>query len=255
MIVFLVCIIIILVVVLIAVILHYKKSISGLSKSLDNTLDDMLAEKIVDFDIDKETMESKLHAKLKRLYEILNDKTKQSKADREQIQSLISDISHQVKTPVANLKMYGQILSERKLSDIERDEFLSLLNNQINKLDFLMQALVKISRLEKGIISFSPEKTFIHQIIAECLADVMLKAEEKNIDINISCLENIYAICDMKWTKEAVFNILDNAVKYTHQDGLITIFAEVREYYTVISIKDNGIGISEAERTRWIYLC
>lgn len=128
--------------------------------------------KIADFTITEDTLDGKINIKLKRLYEILNGKKEQSKRDKEKIQSLISDISHQVKTPAANLKMYMQILSHRDMDKEKRREFLELSFAQAEKLEFLMQVLIKMSRLETGIISFKKEKVPVTEIFFEGLAQI-----------------------------------------------------------------------------------
>lgn len=241
-------IIIVLILILLAVFFYYRGNIRDFSEKLSDTLDDMIDGKVVDFRINEESLTGKLHIKLKRLYQILQDKTKQAQDDREQMQSLISDISHQVKTPVANLKMYNQILKERELTEQQKREFIELADSQIDKLDFLMQALVKMSRLENGIISFKMDKILCQQILADSLAQIMPLAERKNIGITVECPSHMHVVCDKKWTEEAVFNILDNAVKYTPLNGHIEISVSEWEFYTVISIKDDGMGITEEEQ-------
>lgn len=145
-------------VIIICVNIYYHRKISAFSKELCQILDDITSENTPDFTITEDTLDGKINVKLKRLYEILNGKTEQSKRDKEKMQSLVSDISHQVKSPAANLKMYMQILSRPDINGEKRREFLELSAAQAEKLEFLMQALVKMSRLETGIISFEKEK-------------------------------------------------------------------------------------------------
>ncbi len=236
------------VIVIIGIIIYYRRKISAFSKELSRTLDDMIAGNNPDFKITGDTLDGKINVRLKRLYEILNGKTRQSRQDKEKIQSLVSDISHQVKTPAANLKMYMQILARRDIDEEKRCEFLELSLIQAEKLEFLMQALVKMSRLETGIISFKKEKISVAEIIGESLAQMIHAAENKNIRVQVNCPDSFFASCDKKWTAEAVFNILDNAVKYTPENGCITVLAEANEFYTQIKIKDSGAGIPESEQ-------
>lgn len=243
-------IILILTVILICTIIYYRRKISSFSEELSRILNDMTAENSPDFKITEDTVDGKINIRLKRLYEILNGKTEQSKWDKEKMQSLISDISHQVKTPVANLKMYMQILSRRDMDEEKRCEFLELSLAQTEKLEFLMQALVKMSRLETGIIFFEKEKISAAEIIGESLVQIIPAAENKNITVQVNCLENIFVFCDRKWTTEAVFNILDNAVKYTPESGSVTVSADINDFYAQIKIKDSGAGISETEQAK-----
>ena len=236
--------------IIICVNIYYRRKISAFSEELCRILDDISAENTPDFTITEDTLDGKINVKLKRLYEILGGKTEQSKLDKERMQSLVSDISHQVKSPVANMKMYMQILSRQDIDGERRHEFLELSAAQAEKLEFLMQALVKMSRLETGIISFEKAKIPVTEIIAEGLAQISPAAENKNIDVQINCHDGIFAYCDKKWTSEAVFNILDNAVKYTPQNGSVAIFADVNEFYAQIKIKDSGAGIPESEQAK-----
>lgn len=230
--------------------IFYRRKISAFSKELCRILDDMTAEKIPDFAIMEDTLDGKINVKLKRLYEILNGKTAQSQRDKEKMQSLVSDISHQAKSPAANLKLYMQILARQDVKEEKRREFLELSATQAEKLEFLMQALVKMSRLETGIISFEKEKIPVTEIIAEGLAQIAPAAENKNIDVQVNCSDGIFACCDKKWTSEAVFNILDNALKYTPQNGSIAVSADSNEFYAQIKIKDSGAGIPESEQAK-----
>ena len=234
------------VIVIIGIIIYYRRKISAFSKELSRTLDDMIAGNNPDFKITGDTLDGKINVRLKRLYEILNGKTRQSRQDKEKIQSLVSDISHQVKTPAANLKMYMQILARRDIDEEKRCEFLELSLIQAEKLEFLMQALVKMSRLETGIISFKKEKISVAEIIGESLAQMIHAAENKNIRVQVNCPDSFFASCDKKWTAEAVFNILDNAVKYTPAGGGIRISVRPWQFYTRIDVADTGMGIPAA---------
>lgn len=237
-------------VILTCIIFYYRRKISKFANDLSRILDDMIHGKDPDFNITDDTVDGKTSVRLKRLYEILNGKTEQSNREKEKMQSLISDISHQVKAPAANLKMYMEILSRGGMDEEKRCEFLELSLVQTEKLEFLMQALVKMSRLESGIISFKKERISAAEIVGESLVQVIFAAESKTIEVQVNCPENICAFCDKKWTAEAVFNILDNAVKYTPENGCITVSAERNEFYVQIKIKDSGMGIPESEQPK-----
>ena len=236
--------------IIICVNIYYRRKISAFSEELCRILDDISAENTPDFTITEDTLDGKINVKLKRLYEILGGKTEQSKLDKERMQSLVSDISHQVKSPVANMKMYMQILSRQDIDGERRHEFLELSAAQAEKLEFLMQALVKMSRLETGIISFEKEKIHVMEIIAEGLAQIAPAAEKKNIGVQVNCPDGILVYCDKKWTAEAVFNMFDNAVKYMPQNGSIDVSVDTNEFYAQIKIKDSGAGIPESEQAK-----
>lgn len=223
-----------------------RKDICSFSDSLSNILDDLINRKdTVEFDLISDTLLGKLELKLKRLYEIIENDSEKNMEEKKAVQSLVSDISHQVKTPISNIKMYVSILLERKVDIEKQREFLLAADTQIDKLDFLMQSLVKMSRLETGIFEVCPRNVLIFNTLAQALSQIQIKAEQKNINIQIDCADNLLTFHDEKWTQEALFNLLDNAVKYTPECGSITITVIQQEFYSKIMIKDNGIGITE----------
>lgn len=196
-------------------------------------------------DYESETLAAKLNFKLKRLYQIHLQSRERLRAEKQEVQEMISDISHQVKTPVANLKMYNSTLMERRLPPEKRQEFLSLMDMQINKLDFLMQSMIKTSRLEAGSIELEVKPFPIYDTIARALGGIVLPAEKKEIEVSVSCDQAVVVPHDVKWTSEALFNILDNAVKYTDPGGKIGVSAEKWKLYTRIDVSDTGRGIPE----------
>lgn len=223
-----------------------RKKLIIFSELLSSYIDDMVNGKDnVNFDLESETLMGKLNNKLKRLYEILKRTSNQTKEEKQAIQEMISDISHQVKTPVANLKMYNSTLLEQQLPPEKEREFHELMETQINKLDFLMQSMVKMSRLETGIITLSVQPASLYDTIALALGSIVLPAEKKNIEVMVQCDSSLVVPHDKKWTAEALFNILDNAVKYTREGGKIFINVEPWEFATKIEITDTGKGIPE----------
>ena len=159
------------------------------------------------------------------------------------IQKLISDIAHQTLTPISNLKIYGEILSE---TNHENQEEIDTILEQTEKLDFLIQSLVKLSRMESGIIAVHSEDTTIKQMLESIQQQFNVKVKEKNIALSL-CDTDLHVLCDPKWTVEALGNIVDNAIKYTARDGKIKIKAGQYSFFVKIDITDNGIGIEKEE--------
>ena len=170
------------------------------------------------------------------------------KNQRDQINGLISDISHQTKTPVANLKLYSQLLEEQPLSPQAMD-CARAISAQTEKLESLMEALVKSSRLETGILALHPERQAIGSMLQRAVEQYMPRAREKNISLSLTTAEG-EAVFDAKWTEEAVCNLLDNAVKYTPAGGRVTVSSRDFELFSVIRVEDTGPGIAEEEQTR-----
>lgn len=171
--------------------------------------------------------------------------------EKENVKQLISDISHQTKTPITNMKLYVSLLQESieqsALEDVKQAQNLQLLSEvrqQTEKLEFLINALTKLSRLESNTVEVRPEIQKISPLLEEAIRNIQPKADKKEIQIQVPSAEGITACFDFKWTREALENILDNAVKYSFEKSEIVI--DVREYemYMVISVEDKGIGIS-----------
>jgi len=210
------------------------------------TLDEMLSGNIEPLHIaEEESLFYKINYRLGRLYEVMNENRRSIAKERADLQELISDISHQVKIPIANLKMINSTLMEQEVPPQKHKEFLSASASQLDKLDFLMQAMIKTSRLETGVISLYKKKQPIYETLASALGGILLNAEKKQIDVQVNCPEHLTVSHDRKWTSEALFNILDNAVKYTPEKGKITVTVECWELYLKISISDTGKGIPE----------
>lgn len=205
-------------------------------------------ERIV-FSENEDTLTARLQHQLLKLRNILTAQNQMLAQEKEQIKTLISDISHQIKTPVA-ANTFAQLLDDKELSDEERGEYIATLQTSLEKLTFLTNSLIKMSRLESGMISLKPEKNNLNDIILQAVKTVYAKAKEKNITITFDCVQNFEAVLDFNWTAEAIANVLDNAVKYTPSGGIVGL--EITEYpsYLRLDISDNGIGIPEEEQAK-----
>ena len=238
-----------------------KKELEGFMADIGRLLDTMegiwnQAEEICPVEkfreitgLEEETLLSRLGGRFCRLYEMMDNARTNTQEDRKKLQSLVSDISHQVRTPVTNLKMIEAALTEpagdQEMTAEKRREFLEAMNSQVEKLNFLMQALVKTSRLENGLITLHKQKGLLYETLAEALGGILFSAEAKKIEVEAICPEELQLPHDKKWTAEAIFNLLDNAVKYTPAGGKIRVEAVPQEMYTRIDVSDTGKGIRE----------
>lgn len=226
-------------------ILSVRKKLTVFSSGICSILDGMMNGDIELRQSDEETLFAKINYRLMRLYEAMQEHNRSVAEEKANLQELVSDISHQVKTPIANLKMVNATLLQQNVPEDKRRDFLQAANGQLDKLDFLMQALIKMSRLETGVITLKKEECAVYETLAAALGGILLPAENKNIHVNVDCPEDITVSHDRKWTTEALFNILDNAVKYTEEGGAIRVTVDRWEMYTKIDIADTGKGISE----------
>jgi len=239
----------------VAVLLYVRKGLVQYTTQLMYSLDAILAgEDGIDFREDREMLNGKLQAKLNQLNEVIEQRAGENLRQRELLEAIISDISHQVKTPIASIRMYHDLLGRKELGKSRRAEFLGAVGHQVDKLEFFMKSMIRMSRLETGIVQVQPKQNPVYELIAQAVCDVALKAEKKKIDIVIdesvesseSDGEKLSAYFDARWTAEAVFNILDNSVKYTQDGGKIVISARKTYFFVRIGIRDNGRGIAEA---------
>ncbi|MGO5051492.1 sensor histidine kinase [Lachnospiraceae bacterium LCP25S3_G4] len=168
------------------------------------------------------------------------------KEEKDRIKELIADISHQTKTPIANILLYAQLLSEQNLPH-ESIPCVDALNTQAGKLNFLVTSLVKTSRLEAGIFVLHPKEDYIQSVIDSVCGQIKPSADAKEISLLIEPTQE-KAYFDRKWTTESIYNIVDNAVKYTPIGGAVKIRIQAYELFCKIDITDTGIGIPEEEQ-------
>ncbi len=223
-------------------------------KRLDRMLDDAINGKFEESDF-TETELSRLEAKWKHFLSASQLSKEQLDQEKQNIEGLVADISHQTRTPIANLKLYSALLEERlkKREDAggEEQELLQEIIAQTEKLEFLVQSLTKMSRLESNIIKVSPQEGKVTPFVKETVSQIEAAAREKRRYFEIGAADrDCMALFDVKWTKEALGNILDNAVKYSYEDSTIQVLIREYELYVAISVKNKGIGISEQESSK-----
>ena len=223
-----------------------RRQTDRFADELCETLDALLSDRRPDLSHPyDDSLASRVQGKLMQYYEFANEGRLQSRRDKETIQGLVSDISHQVQTPIANIRMFAEILQKHTLSDSQRETFLATMTDQIDKLDFLLQSLIKMSRLETGTFVLHMAEERLNDTIARAMSTVWTKADQKGIHLSADCADNISVQHDPKWTAEALGNILDNAVKYTPEGGSVSVSVRPWQFYTRIDITDTGIGIPE----------
>lgn len=190
---------------------------------------------------------SKLESELAAFLSSSSISAKNIENERDKIKSLISDISHQTKTPIANLILYSELLENSELSGVDRTN-AEAIHAQAEKLRFLIDSLVKLSRLENGILALELQETPLMPLLEDIVRQFKEKAEKKGLKLELNKTD-AKAVIDAKWTHEALANIVDNAIKYT-DNGSIKISVTPYEMFVRVDIKDTGIGISEEEHPK-----
>lgn len=218
-------------------------------RRVDELLDRVLnQEVIVDSDVN-EGEYSALVSKIKQIQDVLENHARSAETEKKQVKSLVSNMSHQLKTPLANLSLYAEILGKNELSQEQKNEFFSKMQRQIEKLSWMVESLSKMVKLEQNLDDFEVKNTKIRQTILEAVDTVYEKLEKKEIHFDMESFEDRFLYHNRKWTVEVLVNLLENAMKYTERGGFISIRVKAYEFYTEIQISDNGRGIRQEELT------
>ena len=221
-----------------------KKEAERFAEKVETALDAIVTGK--EWNLEEELEDSlwgRTGTQLEKVEQVFRKKEEESFCEKERVKGLISDISHQIKTPVANIKLYMELLEGENVSP-DAQKFLKKIKGQTEKIDFLMQSMVKMSRLETGILQIHKEEKDLYETIGRAVSAVVAEAAAKDIDLYVDCEKPMQIRHDSKWTEEAIYNILDNAVKYTENGGKIQIRARRQELFLKLSISDTGKGIA-----------
>ena len=222
-----------------------RQTMERLEEMLDSAMDGTFEEN--DYN---ETELSRLESRWKQYVASTQRALEETRREREDMKALVSDISHQTKTPLANILLYGELLEE-KAADKEERRLARQILGQTKKLEFLIQALVKMSRLESGILEIQPRKQSLRPLLEGVAETFGPRAGEK--EMTLECVlpsEKILCRYDRKWTAEALGNVVDNAVKYAPAGSRVKISVREFEFYVCIQVEDQGPGIPEEERAR-----
>lgn len=216
-------------------------------QKIDNMLDKAINGDFRENDFD-ESMLSAVESKLAYYLSASVVSAKNLAEGKNKIKKLIADISHQTKTPLSNILLYTELLAEEN-SEGDSYVYAAELNVQAKKLQFLISSLIKISRLEAGVLALHPQKAPVFPMLKKATDEFREKASEKDITLDLEHSEEV-ALFDTKWTEEAVCNLIDNAVKYTPTGGTVSLRVLPYEMFCRIDVIDSGIGIEENIQTK-----
>lgn len=214
-----------------------RKTMDALNRMLDAAIEGSFAESVFD-----ESRLSSLETKFAHYFSASSISARNVAREQGRVHALISDISHQTKTPISNILLYSELLMEAPLPP-EARENAAALHRQGEKLRFLIDALVKLSRLENGILTLSPKEAPLRPMLEDVVAQYAPKAREKGLALTLEQTA-LTAQFDPKWTAEALGNLVDNAIKYTRR-GTVSVSATGYPLFTRIDVTDSGDGIPE----------
>ncbi len=214
-------------------------------RRLDNMLEQSISGGFTEEHFD-ETELSALETKFVRFLRGSAHTQKTMETEQEAVKTLIADISHQTRTPIANLLVYASLLTESNLPPRQQEQAQALLT-QGEKLSFLIQTLVKASRLETGIVVPAPSPGPVSPLLEAAAGQERPAAEKKEITLQVLAFAGD-ASFDLRWTSEALGNVINNAVKYTPAGGRVTVSAQMLETFCRVDVTDTGPGIPEEEQ-------
>ena len=195
----------------------------------------------------EENTEDELSILKNELYKItimLKEVAENSQKDKTTLKDSLSDISHQIKTPITSiLIMLDNILSDENMPEDIKKDFIKDIKREIVNIKFLVESILKLSKIDSNSIKFIKKEVFIKDIINEAVKNVSMLSELKNIEIIVSGDDSIKTICDLKWQVEAITNILKNCIEHSYENKKIYINYNQNNMYTELKIEDNGTGI------------
>ncbi len=215
--------------------------------TMDKMLDDAIRGVFQPAHFDESRL-SAVEAKLKQYLDASGTSAARLTEDRARVQGLIADISHQTKTPIANLLLYAGLLADKDLPDDCRG-YVEQLTAQAEKLQFLIESMVKAGRLETGVIAVQPRPADVGALTQAAVQSALPEAERRGVQLSRLPAE-VGACFDPKWTQEALGNLIDNAIKYTPAGGSVTVSVTPYELFCRIDVADTGPGIPEDEQGR-----
>ena len=216
---------------------------------LDRYIQDV-SNKMYEIGIDKES-EDELNRLKDSLYKItvmLKEDSESKRKQNEAILELVSDISHQLKTPITSIQiLLDNILENENMDSDTRRKFTLEILRQVKGMNFLIFSLLKLSKLDACVVEFDNEEISVNKLVADILANLDVLIELKHLDVHVNIPDGVRFVGDYNWNKEAVLNIVKNAVEYTPDGKNIFISAEENDLYTKIVIRDEGKGIDEKD--------
>ncbi len=195
----------------------------------------------------EDTILSKIQTQFERLITILQYQNQNLTLEKEEISSIVADISHQLKTPIASLKLYSELLNNENLSKEKQIQCKEAIYTISQQLDFLIAQLIQMARLEGNIIQIKPIKQDIEPLIIDVIGNLYGKASEKNIQVTFLNQGSSSCYFDWNWTYEAIYNILDNAIKYSPSNTNLIVKIISYEMYLGVEIWDEAQIIQERE--------
>lgn len=194
-----------------------------------------------------EEEEERLKEQVKEQAAYIQDLKEEAKTEEENTKALITNISHQLKTPLSSLKMMWEMCEDGEVGEEELKDYFQRSGESVERLTQLTEELMQLSKLENHMIRLKPEVHPIKETMVSAVEEMIMKAIRKKIEIQMDAQEEVMCRYDTRWTREAIVNVLDNGVKYSESGSKITIRLQKMHTYGLIEVEDEGIGIRQEE--------
>ena len=202
----------------------------------------------INIDDNSEDELSILKNELYKITIMLKEDAENSKKDKHMLKDSLSDISHQLKTPLTSINiMLDNILDNPDMDNNTKEKFIQNIKREIRNISSLVGEILKLSKFDANVIKFEAQPVFINDVVKKAISNVEMMAELKNINIEVNNQDNMKLVCDAKWQIEAITNILKNCIEHSKEDSTITIDIDSNKIYKQITIRDNGEGIDEKD--------
>lgn len=225
-----------------------REKVNTTMEQVDATIDGLIHHRRPQyFSETEDSLLGKFQSEILQLHDMLTSYEAREKELRESLSGSISDLVHQINTPITNIRMYSGFLQDGGLTDEEQRQFAIKIQKQADKLSWLGEGFAKVSRMESGIISLQPETQKILPILLRAIDQVTLKAQEHGNEIALEGDQKQDAYLDAKWTEEVFYNLLDNAVKYSDEGSRIVAAMTRYEMYVRVDVRNRGLKIEKEE--------
>ena len=179
---------------------------------------------------------------------MLKENAENSNKEKLELKDSLSDISHQLKTPLTSiLIMLDNLIDDPQMDENIREDFIRDIKREINSINFIVQSILKLSKLDTNTVNFIEEKNDLNEIVNQAIKNVTMLSDLKNVSVILKSNTNSIIKCDFKWQVEAISNIIKNCIEHSNKDSEVIITIEDNKAYWKITIKDSGIGIDKED--------
>lgn len=225
-----------------------KNTVKNISRELENLINDVPLKPPAS----KDTLPAKVQHQLMRLSDKMRGNEEKLSRERDEIKGLISEIAHQLRNPLANMESYIELLKDTSCDREEQILYLAAIEAAEERIRFLTEGFIKMARLESRVIQIKKESMNLKETILQSVIQAESAAEKKSMYIDLVMEGDLQVCHDANWLSEAVFNLLDNSIKYSPEESQIHISVTKNEMFVQIAVRDYGMGI-EAEEENLIF--